>query len=180
MLLLQTFKHQRHHSLGLTLKKKIYCWYSYKKLGFINVQIKPRSSIYADDHYLAAWQQLCYQTQTCKYVNLLYKHCSSYKEVFPPWGGGAGNVGRLCVGLLYPSLRCKNVLTVHKHIDSTWKRMSQLSQVDKKKEKAAEYLPKEICSWKPPIWYLNSPHRSFKELALSISCGMRTLLDDVL
>lgn len=106
----------------------------------------------------------------------MYKQYSLYKEVFPPQGG---NVGGLCVEL-YPSLRCKNVLTEHKHSDSTWKRMSHWSQVDKKKERQPKISPRRYAAENPPIWYFKPPSYSFKALALSISCGLRTLQDDVL
>lgn len=83
----------------------------------------------------------------------MYKQYSLYKEAFPPQGG---NVGGLCVEL-YPSLRCKNVLTEHKHSDSTWKRMSHWSQVDKKKERQPNISPRRYAAENPPIWYFKPP-----------------------
>lgn len=70
---------------------------------------------------------------------------------------GGGLCAELCAEL-YPSRRCRNVLTEHKHSDSTWKRMSQWSQVDKKKEKQLNLSPRRYAAenpqygiWIPPL-----------------------------
>lgn len=140
------------------------------------------------------WQQLRYQTQTCKYLKSC-TNCTVYiknrfhLESMVVVVVGGVNVGRLCVCVeLYPSLRCKNVLTVHKHSDSTWKRMSQWSQVDKKKEKQPNISPRRYAAETPSCLQYGirtnqpplSDFSSFKAFALNISCGLRTLQDDVL
>lgn len=56
----------------------------------------------------------------------------------------------MCCRELYPSLCCKNVLTVHKHSDSTWKRMSQWSQVDEKKERQLNFSLRRYAAEKKP------------------------------
>lgn len=53
----------------------------------------------------------------------------------------------MCCRELYPSLCCKNVLTVHKH----WLNMETNESVEpsrREERKAAEFLSKEIRSWK--------------------------------
>lgn len=85
---------------------------------------------------------------------------------------GGGLCAELCAEL-YPSRRCRNVLTEHKHSDSTWKRMSQWSQVDKKKEKQLNLSPRRYAAENPQygIWIPPSLPSPRQRAAPSISCG---------
>lgn len=66
---------------------------------------------------------------------------------------------------LYPLLRSRNVLTVRKHSDSTWKQMSQCSRLDKKEE--GSWISQRRYAAEPPTLGLVFHSRLFKERPLS-------------
>lgn len=126
-------------------------------LGWIELKGKTRLSWQSDSCSLIR--------QTCKHSDWSSSRTVHARKWFHHRGG---SVGGLLSGVV-------SIATRQECADSaqTWERMSQWSQVLKKKERHLNICSEEICSWSP------FPS-AFKGLSFGISRGLRTLPDDAL